>query len=541
MSTLPIREVYLVKKDGHYDLIIYLDQRHWTTELADELGKSDSILQKSLLQWAKDKYPQVKIHTIKVMIGTMVIGTMILSPIDSSTASAANMQRMQTMAIDIFVNDKLLELKDPPIVIAQRTMIPIRDIAEALGATVTWHGDRNEVTVQLGDTSVLLRIGSNTVYVNGFAKQSEIMTQIINSRTYVPLRLVSEQLGANVTWHQATQSITIDKEMTQQALFVDAIHAYTPVDYKGDPTPYRSLLNSGLQVTSISTFAHQVQADGTIKAPYGVNQAALDYAKNLGLPNYMLIHNFHGSTFTKEVLRQVLSDEAARAKLIDEVLRNIEHYEYDGVEVDFEGIGFEDRDNFSTFLQELKDALIPHDLTLMIAIPAKTWDDPNNNWSGGYDYVAIGQTVDRVMVMSYDEHWSGGHPGPVSSLPWYKKVAAYVDRTIPKDKVLMGIPLYGYDWPEGGRARALLPVGIDKIVDKYGGTVQHDPVSDTPFYRYTDDNGINRQIWFEDNESIAKKIKVVQEYGFKGVGLWRLGFEKLELWQVLQARDKQNT
>ncbi len=541
MNTLPIREVYLIKKDVHYDLIIYLDMRYGSIEMADELGRENSGLQKQLVEWVLHKYPKVKIHTIKVMLGTIVVGSMVLAPYVPSQVEAAAKSQMRMMSIDILINSKKLELKDRPFVISERTMIPIRDIAEALGATVTWDGKRNEVTVQLGDTRILLKIGSNTVYVNGTAKQSEIMTQIINARTYVPLRLVSEQLGAAVTWHQSTQTITIDKQIVQHALFVDAIHSYTPVDYKGDPTPYRSLQNSGLQVTSISTFAHQVQADGTIQAPYGVNQSALDFAENIGLPNYMLIHNLHGSTFTKEVLRKVLPDQAARSKLIDEILLNIERYNYDGVEVDFEGIGSEDRGHFTTFLQELKEALASLDLTLMIAVPAKVWDDPKNSWSGGYDYAAIGEIVDGVMIMSYDEHWSGGPPGPVSSLPWYKQVAAYVERTIPKEKVLMGIPLYGYDWPESGKTRALFPVGIESIIAKYGGMAQLDPVSETPFYRYTDDKGIKHQIWFEDNESIAKKIKVVQEYGFKGVGLWRLGFEKQELWHVLQARDKQNS
>lgn len=543
MSSFPIREVILVEKIGDdYELIIYLDEKYWSSEIADELGTPNSSLQKNLLSWVADKYPNVKIRTIKVLVGSMVIGTILLAPNHTPTVEAAGANYMQSMQMNILINGKKLQTKDPPYVMQNRTLIPVRDITEALGATVIWDGVNQEVTVQLGDTKLLLKLGSTTVYVNGQAIQSEVKTQIINSRTYVPLRLISEQLGATVNWYQASSTITIDKPVVSQALLLDEIHAYTVVDYKGDPKALQSLQNSGLQISSTSTFAHQIQADGTVAAPYGVNIDALNYADNLGIPNYMLVHNMIGGTFTNNVLHQVLEDVKLRTKLIDEIVINMKMYDYDGVEIDFEGISGVDRANFTLFLSDLKKKLDEESYPLWIAVPAKTYDDTKSSWSGGYDYVAIGKIVDRIMIMSYDEHWSGGPAGPVSSLPWFEKVAAYANKSIPKDKVLMGLPLYGYDWPEKGNARALLPVGIEKIVQQYGGQIEMDPISSTPYYRYTDQNGIKHVIWFDNNESLAKKVQVVQGYGFKGVGLWRLGYEKQDLWQVIQVNpNRQNT
>lgn len=542
MYSLPIREVYLLEKNDGAELLIYLDETYWSYELADELGKENSNLQQNLLAWVSDKYPHIKIRTVKILVGSMVIGTILLASNHHPKVEAAGANYLQQMQLNIEVNGKKLELKDRPYVISQRTLIPVRDIAEAMGATVIWNGVDREVMVQLGDIKLLLKLDSTTVYVNGRATQSEVKTQIINSRTYVPLRLISEQLGAAVNWYQASQTITIDKAVASQTYVLDEIHAYTVVNYIGDPTALRSLQNSGSQISSTSTFAHQVQEDGTITAPYGVNLAALKYAESLGIPNYMLIHNFHGGTFTKGVLHQILNDEIVRNKLIDEILVNISYYGYDGVEIDFEGIEGRDRAQFTQFLQDLKTKLSAQNLTLMIAVPAKTWDDPKNTWSGGYDYEAIGKIVDRVMVMSYDEHWSGGPAGPVSSLPWYKKVAEFVNKTIPKDKVLMGIPIYGYDWTETGSVKAILPSGVENLVQQYGGQIELDPVSSTPFYRYTDLTGVKHIIWFEDNDSISKKAQVVQQYGFKGVGLWRLGYEKQDLWHVINVKgNRQNT
>lgn len=534
-----IRRYQIVEKPEGNELVIYLDPQLWSVEMASELGSEDSNFYKNLLSLIKEKYPKVKIATIKIVVGSMVVGTIFLSPNSNTPVHAQSV--MQMMPIDVYVNGKMLNLTDYPFVQQQRTLIPIRDIAEALGATVTWNQERQEVTVELEDNTLLLKIDSPTIIANGVAIESEVSPQIINSRTYVPLRIVSEQLGAQVEWHQDTRRITIVRELAEQAVLLDHIHAYTTVDYTNDPTAYRALQASGSQVSSISTFAHQVQSDGTIKLPYGVNLQALNYAKNLGLPNYMLIHNLHSGTFTRDVIHSVLSNAEYVDNLIDEVLYYIDYYNYDGVEVDFESVPAADRDNLTNFLKKLHDKLEPEGYTLMIAVPAKTYDNPKDNWNGAFDYKAIGEIVDTVMIMSYDEHWSGGSAGPISSLPWFEKVAEYASKTIPNKKVLMGIPLYGYDWPKNGKARALKQAGIENVRQKYNATIQLDVKSSTPFYTYTDESGVRHEVWFEDNDSIAKKVEVVNKYGFKGVGLWRLGYEEPSLWQVLQLReDRQN-
>lgn len=530
-----IHRLTIVEKPEGYELVVYLDPQLWSVEMADELGSENSSFYKSLFSLIKEKYPKVKIATVKIVVGTMVVGTIFLNTNNTEPVQAQSI--MQMMPIDVYVNGKMLNLTDYPFVVKQRTLIPIRDIAEALGATVTWNQERQEVTVELEDKRMLLKIGSPTIIVNEVAIASEISPQIINSRTYVPLRVVSEQLGAQVQWHQNSRTITIDREVAEQATLLEHIHAYTTVDYTNDPTPYRALQVSGNQVSSISTFAHQVQSDGTIHMPYGVNMQALDFAKTTGLPNYMLIHNLHGGTFTRDVIHSVLSNPNYMDNLVDEVLYYIDLYEYDGVEVDFESVPAIDRDNLTTFLQKLRDKLEPEGYTLMITVPAKTYDNPKDNWNGAYDYKAIGEIVDMIMIMSYDEHWSGGSAGPISSLPWFEKVAEYASKTIPKEKVLMGIPLYGYDWPQNEKARVLKQAGIENVRQKYNAIVQFDVKSSTPFYTYTDESGVRHEVWFEDNDSIAKKVEVVNKYGFKGVGLWRLGYEEPQLWQVLQIRE----
>jgi len=111
--------------------------------------------------------------------------------------------------------------------------------------------------------------------------------------------------------------------------------------------------------------------------------------------------------------------------------------DFDGVQVDFESISRDDAEAFFGFLADLKAAL-PAGKKLSIAIPART-----RLVADAYEYSRIAAIVDRMVVMAYDEHWSGSSPGPVASLPWCAKVANYARSVVDAGKLIMGLPLYG--------------------------------------------------------------------------------------------------
>jgi spore germination protein YaaH len=137
--------------------------------------------------------------------------------------------------------------------------------------------------------------------------------------------------------------------------------------------------------------------------------------------------------------------------------------------------------------------------------------------------------------MSYDEHGSWSSPGPVASIGWVTNVVNYAKTVIPTNKILLGLAAYGYEWSSAGN-KALSLSQIYSRVSTYGGVVQWDTTSHSPYYIYTDTNGIQHTIWFENGDSIAYKCDLVNQNNLLGVGIWRLGLENSAYWNTINTK-----
>jgi len=107
------------------------------------------------------------------------------------------------------VNGEVESTDAPPKIVNNRTMLPIRIIAENLGADVFWNADTRTVDIVKGDTTILITIDSATAYVNGEAVPLDVTAFIEHDRTYLPVRFISENLGAEVEWNGDTRTVTI--------------------------------------------------------------------------------------------------------------------------------------------------------------------------------------------------------------------------------------------------------------------------------------------------------------------------------------------
>lgn len=123
-------------------------------------------------------------------------------------------------AVDLYVDTNKVETDTPPTVVDGRTLVPVRAIFEAIGATVEWDNDTRTVTGVRGDTTVTIQIGNKTAYVNGEPRALDVPAQIINNRTMVPARFISESMGCDVTWYQKTQTAAVANTMKGQKIYV---------------------------------------------------------------------------------------------------------------------------------------------------------------------------------------------------------------------------------------------------------------------------------------------------------------------------------
>ncbi|MCL4424148.1 MAG: glycosyl hydrolase family 18 protein [Firmicutes bacterium] len=258
-----------------------------------------------------------------------------------------------------------------------------------------------------------------------------------------------------------------------------------------------------------------------------------------GQKRVILFGNLTGGKFSRDTAQAILRDKAVQDLYIHGVLGKVAAQRASGVQIDFEGVAPEDRQRLTSFIQRLAAELRVKGLTLSMAVPAKVRDDPRSSWAGAFDYAALGQLVDQLFIMAYDEHYRGGEAGPVASLPWTEKVIRYAISVVPTKKILLGVPLYGYDWTASGQGRAYgVKVMQDRLL-QMGAEIRWDPVLGENVASYKAGDG-EHVAWFPDERSLEAKLALAQKYNLKGVALWRLGFEPDQYWvQLGQARQSE--
>ncbi|QGG47147.1 glycosyl hydrolase family 18 domain protein [Heliorestis convoluta] len=306
------------------------------------------------------------------------------------------------------------------------------------------------------------------------------------------------------------------------------ILGYYTVDYPGDKVSYNSLANYGDHFNAMSTFSYRVDGNGNLHGTAPTD--GLTLAKSKGIETYALIHNYvYPTGFDIDIASNLLSRPSARQNLINQLKQILPAHGYAGVNVDLEYIRATERPNYTQFIKELKEELGPLGYTVIVSVTGKTFDDRTSPWGGVFDFPALGEHADYVQIMTYDEHWFGGTPGPVASIGYVERALNYALSTIPKEKILLGIAAYGYDW-YGSNTKVVNYHSVPKLLDQYNITPSWDDKAKSPYFFYTDERGLRHEVWYENPRSMAYKLELVNKHDLGGIGIWRLGFEDQSFW-----------
>lgn len=253
-----------------------------------------------------------------------------------------------------------------------------------------------------------------------------------------------------------------------------------------------------------------------------------------------VVHNLlYGSRETSYQTAEIaLQDEEHRRALAMSVMELLRQYELDGVNLDIEDLREEDSGNYIAFLDELSRSLHAENKYLAVCVPSKLRDDEDNDFSAPFDYEAIGRIADEVVIMMYNEHgWPGSGPGPVSSSPWMRRVLDYGVSRIPAEKILAAVGLFGFDFNlNTQRVRYLSYTQAQELLERYQAQERYDKATATPMFMYTGENGEAHEVWFDNEESIEDRARVAQEYGIRGLALWRMGLGDPMIWQMLRTQ-----
>lgn len=293
-----------------------------------------------------------------------------------------------------------------------------------------------------------------------------------------------------------------------------------------DTASYNSILNNSASINEIATVTFNADSFGNIDGNIPYRQIELATKNNI--KPLALVSN----SFDKDIAKSILENTQVRQNLINNILTQLKLNGYSGVNIDFENLYTYDRDYFTMFIKELYTALHAENFMVTVSVPAKTKEDLTNSWNGAFDYPQIANNSDQVVIMAYDEHYLYGNAGPVASIGWVQSVLNYALSTIPKNKILLGVASYGYDWSSSGNTAYSLNK-INSLISKYNAKIQWDSNSKCPYFTYKDNAGVNHTVWFENNTSLIYKLKLINDSGIAGIAVWRLGFEDSGYWSTI--------
>ncbi len=288
------------------------------------------------------------------------------------------------------------------------------------------------------------------------------------------------------------------------------------------------------------------------------NRGELGGAGNLART---VVHEMHSRGI---LVTPFLSNHWARQKgrkaleypyeLARDIITTIYEYGLDGVNVDLENLTENDRESLTEFVRILSEAM-PEGKILTVSVAANPWGR-DDGWQGSYDYKALGEYSDYLLIMAYDEHSIGGAEGPISSSPFVEMSIQYALQNVSNDKIVLGVPFYGRIWKEepdengnitleGGEA---VVIGkAPSLIEQFNGLVEYtDEVGEAKVY-FTVNNEItnaslngrqledgNYVLWYPSHESIKAKLDLVNKYNLLGAGVWALGQEKVDVWEYFK-------
>lgn len=293
--------------------------------------------------------------------------------------------------------------------------------------------------------------------------------------------------------------------------------------------------------TYISPFSYRVRADGSL---FPLNDTdIIQAARQYRAASLMVITNFAGGTFDSTLAMAILTNTGVQDTLIGNIVRIMQQKGYYGLNIDFERVPPENREDYNAFLRKITARLHQLNYVVSTALAPKLSAEQVGAWYEAHDYPAHGQIVDFVILMTYEWGWSGGPPMAVAPINQVRAVLDYAVSVIPRNKIMMGMPLYGYDWtlpyrPGNPFARRVSPQQAYQRAAQYNASVQYDIPSQSPFINYTDDQGRRHVIWFEDARSAQAKFLLASEMGLRGVSYWVLGSDFPQNWAVLNDMFK---
>ncbi|MYW63239.1 glycosyl hydrolase [Streptomyces sp. SID8379] len=311
------------------------------------------------------------------------------------------------------------------------------------------------------------------------------------------------------------------------------VSAWLP--YWDQEPAYRNALAHAAQIRTISPFWYETKSATRVDGHPGAGDRRIVnglHAKGIQVVPTVMEQMKPGA------LGAVMTSPARRADHVEALIAVVRSRAYDGLDLDYETIAPTPeakyravRAGYAIFVTDLCARLHTLHKQCFVTVTPKT-RTAGRIW----DYQRLGAAADRMRIMGYNLHYAEGRPGPLSTPEWYDEILATATAQVPRAKLEMGLPAYGWDWADGGKERAKHVTWKDAeaLRRKEKAPYALDPVSGTPHFTYKDGD-TRRTVWYQDARGTAAHLPVLRKYGIRNTVLWALNFEDPEVWRTLAA------
>lgn len=363
-------------------------------------------------------------------------------------------------------------------------------------------------------------------YIKNSALKSVKTETITSSSKYPEYTSLTKDYKINLAWHQVTNE-TANEMLSETIASTQGLTTISP------------------------TWFTVADTEGNLNSIASTSYVDTAHAANLEV--WALVRDFDGGIDSPEETYQLLSSSASRKTLIDNLMMQVQQYNIDGINVDFEKVSEECGEHFIEFIRELSIECRKNQKVLSIDnyVPME--------FNSHYELEEQGKVADYVIIMGYDEHYAGSlESGSVASIDYVENGIRQATKDVASEKVINAVPFYTRLWEEvpkteeelaeqAGTEQAQYAMNVtsealgmqeaEERVAQAGATVTWDEETQQNYAQWESD-GVTYKVWLEDSSSIEAKLKLMKKYKLGGVAAWKLGFEKTEIWSVIEKYTK---
>jgi peptidoglycan-N-acetylglucosamine deacetylase len=238
-----------------------------------------------------------------------------------------------------------------------------------------------------------------------------------------------------------------------------------------------------------------------------------------------MVQNLIDEKWQSDLLGRTIADEPHRQLLINSLTSFVQDNKFAGICVDFEEPPTSSQANLVTFMQELHSAFAAKGLLVVQAVPFA-----DSEW----DYKAYSAASDYLILMAYDQHWTGSDAGPVAGQDWFEQHLITQMRDLDASKTIIALGNYGYNWSDADNS-------VDEVTFQEALITAHessaepafDSTSRNPYFEYDEEDESHHKVWFLDAVTAYNEMRAASGFKPAGFGIWRLGSEDPSIWSIL--------